>query len=199
MKWQRERWRGGENEKKVEGRKSRAACQVLFHLCSLGLSELPPPLLSVTSWMKGPLRRDGGLDSGFTLWPTPAEAAKPSSFLFKLIGCHFQVQEAGRSFFFLSAVFLFISSLSFYVFLVDYLFFVFCNSINQGQSFEISNKTACFFVFFLLAYQIKKIKGTHTSCQNATYTVYRCGCHIILTFFFYILWISTFPGLTDLY
>lgn len=51
----------------VEGTKSQAACQGLFHLCSPGLSELPPSLLSLMSSMKGPLRRNGGHDSGFKL------------------------------------------------------------------------------------------------------------------------------------
>lgn len=44
-------------------------------------------------------RKDGGLDSGFRMCPTPADAAKPSRILFKLIGCHFQEQEPRQGFF----------------------------------------------------------------------------------------------------
>lgn len=83
------------------GTKSWAMCQGLFHLCSPGLPELPPSLTSVISSMKRPLGGDGGLDSGFRLWPTPADAAKSSRTLLELIGCHFQVQGTRQFIFFL--------------------------------------------------------------------------------------------------
>lgn len=51
-----------------------------------------PPLLSGPFWAatfshlcnainEKAFRRDGGLDTGFTLWPTPADAGKPSRIL----------------------------------------------------------------------------------------------------------------------
>lgn len=71
-----------------------------------------PPLLSRPSWAatfshlcniinEKAFRRDGGLDSGFRLWPTPADAAKSSRTLLELIGCHFQVQGTRQFIFFL--------------------------------------------------------------------------------------------------
>lgn len=80
-----------------------------------------PPLLSRPFWAatsshlgnvinEKAFRRDGGLDSGFRLWPTPADAAKPSRILFELIGCHFQVKGTRQVFsFFLSVFFLHVS------------------------------------------------------------------------------------------
>lgn len=68
-----------------------------------------PPLLSGPLWAatfshlcnvinEKAFRRDGGLDSGFRMCPTPADAAKPSRVLFRLIGCHFQEQETRQVF-----------------------------------------------------------------------------------------------------
>lgn len=56
-----ERWRRGERGRKERWRREGgwAECQGLFHLCSPGLSELPPPLTSVMSSMKRPL---GGME-----------------------------------------------------------------------------------------------------------------------------------------
>lgn len=75
-----------------------------------------PPLLSRPSWAatfshlcniinEKAFRRDGGLDSGFRLWPTPADAAKPSRTLLELIGCHFQVQGTRQFIFFFHLLF----------------------------------------------------------------------------------------------
>lgn len=105
MNW--ERWRRsrertkGEEEEEAGGRDKK-------------LGRVPgsiPPLLSRPFWAatfshlsnvinEKAFRRDGGLDSGFRLWPTPADAAKPSGILFKLIGCHFQVQGTRQGFVF---------------------------------------------------------------------------------------------------
>lgn len=87
-------WRGREEEEEEAGvRDKKLGC----------VPGSIPPLPSRSFWAatfshlcnvinEKAFTRDGGLDSGFRLWPTAADAAKSSRILLELIGCHFKVQ-----------------------------------------------------------------------------------------------------------
>lgn len=78
--------------KQAGGTKSWAVCQGLFHLCSPGLSELPPSLTSVMASMKRPL---GGMED----LTRGSDCDRHQLTLLELIGCHFQVQGTRQGFF----------------------------------------------------------------------------------------------------